>query len=158
MDKQRLPVRSHTLRQRKLQTISIQDISDNLILVNYPYNVVLSTELLQHQDNLLQEKYHRYHDRLPQLLIQLDGIAELDQDCNEYLQSIEHQQSYDAVAFVLGKGNMSVLERHYLEQLFIYRSQRSSKLVKSHYPIGVFATELQARKWLSSNPGSNYPH
>lgn len=158
MDKQHLPAYFRRLKQRKLQTISIQDISDSLILINYPYNVVLNTGLLRHQDDLLREQYHRFHTRLPQLLIQLDGIAELDPDCKDYLKSVEHQQLYSAVAFVLGKGNMSVLERHYLEQLLIYRSQSSSKIAQSHYPIEVFTTELQARHWLNSRPGSNDPH
>lgn len=152
MEKQRLSAHPFNPKQKKLLTITIEDISDNLIRISYPYNVVLNTELLKHQDSILLEQYHRFHSRLPQLLIQLDGIAEFELDCKDYLQSNEHQRLYSAVAFVLGKGNMSVLERHYLEQLLIYRTQKSPQLAQSHYPVGVFATEIEAKHWLNSKP------
>lgn len=158
MDKQLVTRRRHETRAKKSQTISIVEVRDTLISVDYPYNAEFTAELLKQQDELLVQQYHRFHSRLPQLLIYLNGISEIGSDCKSYIQSKAHQDLYESVAFILSKGNMSVLERHYLQQLYINQPQASFKSLKSAYSIGVFPATEPAQLWLKSKPGSNYQY
>ncbi|RDX37516.1 hypothetical protein DZA50_02150 [Kangiella sp. HD9-110m-PIT-SAG07] len=132
------------------------ETSNNLVTLSYPYSVELDLHLLQQQDELITNIYHQYHPRLPRVMILLDGVSDLSTDSWNYIQSYPHQKLYQSVAYVLSKGNMSVLERHYLEQLFINRTQKPTESTNLNYPIGIFTTVKQAIRWLGSYPKSNH--
>lgn len=132
--------------------ITIVDIKDRIVSINYPHNVELTKAFLASQDRLIQTEYRRLHSTRPQLLIQLDGIAELSIDCRQYALTSEHQNLYASVAYVMSKGNMSVLERHYLAQLTSI--QRQTKY--NSYAIGIFSAHKTAYEWLITRPGSHY--
>lgn len=138
--------------------VSIIEISDNIINLAYPHNVELSALFFKQQDSFLNEEYLQAHANPAQLLIQLDGISELLLDCKAYLQSKAHQSLYASAAFVLSEGNMAVLERHYLQQLFSGRLNNNNIKHQSDYPVGIFNDNKLAKNWLSSRPGSHYRH
>lgn len=138
--------------------VSITDISDNVVSLDYPYSIELTQDFFIAQDERLIHSYHQYHSRIPQLLIQLDGIADIASESKSYIQSNQHQKLYDAVAFILSKGNMAVLERHYLEQLLATSLQSSRSRNQSYYPVGIFNDRKSAARWLASRPGSHHRH
>lgn len=156
MDKQQWSSRRHPSRQRKGQSIRVDEIRDNMISISYPYNAELNLDLLMKQDEQLKQQYHTSRSRILLLLIKLDGITDIDQACKNYIHSKEHQELYDSIAFVLSKGNMSVLERHYIEQLYSYRPKTQLKNSNRSYSIGVFTAFNQAQRWLESRPVANY--
>ena len=140
----------------KSEPIQIFSIHDALISVNYPYNIEITGSFLRQQDDLLQQAYHSYYSKKPQLLIQLDGVSDITTDAKHYINHNSHNKLYSAIAFVLSRGDMSVLERHYLEQL-LSNQLRNNKLRNKHaYTVGIFNDIRSAQVWLASRPGSNH--
>lgn len=159
MDKYHSTSGNHSNNEhKKTEDLYISAIHNGLICINYPYNVELTANFFQQQDKYIQNKYHRLHRKQPQLLIQLDGISELDASCKPYIQSNQHQKLYDSIAFVLSKGNMAVLERHYLELLLANQLQNKRLKEHNHYSVGIFTDRRSAQNWLASRPGSHYRH
>lgn len=140
------------------ESIQLVSIHDALITVTYPYNVEIAASFLSDQDQLLQQTYHSYHGKKPQLLIKLDGISDITTDAKQYINQKSHHGLYSSVGFVLSKGDMSVLERHYLEQLLSFQLRNNRRINKQDYTVGIFTSELAAKIWLASRPGSNHRH
>lgn len=129
-------------------------LESGILYISYPYNVDLTSHLIKEQDKLVKNITDNNHTVLTQVIIKLDGISEVSQDCKEYLISQSHQCLYDSVAFVLSKGNMSVLEKHYLMQLLTLHKPNTQP--RKNYPIGVFKDALEAERWMASRPGSHH--
>ena len=159
MDKYHSTQASNEQRKKyQADKVLITRVYDNIVSVDYPCNVELNQDFFKKQDKLIQDTYHRFHSRLPQLIIQLDGVSDLSSSCKMYTQSEQHQKLYDAAAFILSKGNMSVLERHYLEQLLADQLQNRRLKKRNNYPVGIFSDKKSAENWLASRPGSHYRH
>jgi len=158
MDNYRSISLSNERNQQLKNVLSIKKIDNNQVFIDYPHDAELDESFMQNQDRVIQESYHRFHRRLPQLIIQLDGISEITINCANYMRTQKHRSLYESVAFVLSKGDMSVLERHYLEQLLSNQLLKSYRKKGPSYTVGIFSELQKAKQWLAHNPSSNHHH
>ncbi|GAA4365436.1 hypothetical protein [Kangiella marina] len=150
MDKQQPVFNLATPSKGKAHSVSIIKIGEALIEMVYPYNVELTPELLMQQDKILDDQHNDYSYRLPSIVVHLDGVSDLLPETRNYMNSKQHQNRYKAVAYVLSSGNMAVLEKHYLEQLFFSQTRNAGSTSLHHYPIGIFKESTVAQRWLKS--------
>ncbi|WP_223669124.1 hypothetical protein [Kangiella shandongensis] len=139
-----------------IQELTITRIDVPVVTLQYPHNVMFCEAFLRQKDEFIQSCYHQQNNRLPQLLIKLDGISDVSSDLASYIQSKHHQALYSSVAYVLSQGNMAVLEQHHLEHLVANHLQNSPTSGSNFYPIGIFTSAGQALEWLTSRPGSHH--
>lgn len=137
------------------RSASIIESHNQILCVKFPYNVELCEDFFTTNDQHLASEYHQDHSKSRQLLVILEGIADWSSDCRAYLRSETHQKMYSAVAFVLSSGNMSVLEKHYLELVFANQLQNNPSKLLPRYPIGIFLNKKDALSWLESRPSRN---
>jgi hypothetical protein len=134
---------------------SIIESHNQILCVKFPYNVELCEDFFVANDQHISSEYHQHHAKSPQLLVILDGIADWSSDCRTYLKSETHQSLYSAIAFILSTGNMSVLEKHYLELVYANQLQNNPPKLSQRYPIGIFSNKNDALRWLESRPSRN---
>ncbi|WP_343985036.1 hypothetical protein [Kangiella japonica] len=134
---------------------SIIESHNQILYVKFPYNVELCEDFFTANDQHISSEYHQHHAKSPQLLVMLDGIADWSSDSRAYLKSKKHQGMYSAIAYVLSTGNMSVLEKHYLELVYANQLQNNPPKLSLRYPIGIFQNKKDALHWLESSPRRN---